>query len=102
VVAIIYCNERAEVPWERMPKRGKAGQSTSECSQEPDMCGTEGLASARRLRPHGMPMPYFRWTRLGHARNRTKREKQEQEEYLILWLRSPIYYRGLYIVIDKQ
>ena len=93
----------AEVLRERVPKRGKAGQSdTSERSWEPGTRRTEGLASARRLRPHGMPMPYFRWTRLGHARNRTKREKQEQEEYLILWLRSPIYYRGLYIVIDKQ
>ena len=63
MVAIIYCNERAGVPRERMPKRGKAG--TSECSREPDTRGTEGLASARRLRPHGMPMPYFRRTRLG-------------------------------------
>ena len=49
-----------------VPKCGKAGQAdTSECSQEPDTRGTEGLASAWRLRPHGMPMPYFGWTRLG-------------------------------------
>jgi len=67
VVAIIYCNECAEVLREQVPKRGKAGQSTSECSRELDMRGTEGLASARRLRPHGMPMPYFGWTRLGQG-----------------------------------
>jgi len=62
------CNVHAEVPRERVPKCGKAGQSdTSECSWEPGTCGTEGLASAQRLRPHGMPMPYFGWTRLGQG-----------------------------------
>jgi len=61
---------------------GKAGQSdTSECSWEPGTRRTEGLASAWRLRPHGMPMPYFRsWakaqpgrtgTRLKRIKNRT-------------------------------
>ena len=64
---VALCKERAEVPQEQVPERGKAGQSTSECSREPDMRGTEGLASARRLRPHGMPMPYFGWTRLGQG-----------------------------------
>ena len=68
MVAIIYCKVRAEVPQEQVLKRGKAGQSdTSECSRELGTCGTEGLASARRLHPHGMPMPYFRWTRLGQG-----------------------------------
>jgi len=48
---------------------------------------TEGLASARRLRPHGMPMPYFGWTRLGQgpARtrgNETKRISRNREDYL--------------------
>ena len=38
----------------------------------------------------------------GRARTGTKRETGYCEEYLILWLKSPIYYRGLYIVIDKQ
>ena len=58
--------------------RGKVGQrGTSEHSQESGMRGTEGLASARRLRPHGMPVPYFGgqgWAKaqLGHARKRTK------------------------------
>jgi len=62
------CKVRAEVPREWVPKRGKAGQSdTSECSWEPGTRGTEGLASAWRLRPHGMPMPYFGWTRLGQG-----------------------------------
>ena len=71
------CKERAKVPWEQVPKRGKAGQAdTSERSQEPDTRGTEGLASAWRLRPHGMPMPYFGWTRLGQGPART-REKQD-------------------------
>jgi len=70
------CKERAEVPREQVPKRGKAGQSTSERSREPGMRGTEGLASARRLRPHGMPMPYFGWTRLGQGPAGT-REKQD-------------------------
>ena len=56
-----------------MLKCGKAGKSdTSERSWEPDMRRTEGLASAWRLRPHGMLMPYFRWTRLGHAGTRLK------------------------------
>jgi len=49
-------------------KHGKAGQrDTSERSWESGMCGTEGLASAWRLRPHGMPVPYFRRTRLGQG-----------------------------------
>ena len=73
---VALCKERAEVPQEQVPERGKAGQSTSECSREPDMRGTEGLASARRLRPHGMPMPYFGWTRLGQGPAGT-REKQD-------------------------
>jgi len=60
--------------------RGKAGQrGTSERSRESGTRGTEGLASARRLRPHGMPVPYFGgqgWAKAqpGHARNRTKEE----------------------------
>jgi len=71
------CKERAEVPRERVPKRGKVGQSdTSERSWEPGTHRTEGLASARRLRPHGMPMPYFGWTRLGQGPARTH-EKQD-------------------------
>jgi hypothetical protein len=53
------------------------------------MRGTEGLASARRLRPHGMPMPYFGWTRLGQgpARtrgNETKRISRNREDYLMV------------------
>jgi len=69
LVAIVHCCKVcAEVPWERMPKHGKAGQGdTLECSQELDTCGTEGLASAWRLRPHGMLVPYFRRTRLGQG-----------------------------------
>ena len=71
------CKVRAEVPRERVLKHGKAGQSdTSEHSQEPGTCGTEGLASAQRLRPHGMLMPYFGWTRLGQGPAGT-REKQD-------------------------
>jgi len=40
-----------------------------------------GLASARRLRPHRMLMPYFRWTRLGQgpAGTRENRHKREQD-----------------------
>ena len=38
----------------------------------------------------------------GHVGNRTKEEVSCWVEYLILWLRNPIYYRGLYIVINKQ
>jgi len=65
---LVYCEVRAEVPWERVPKHGKAGQThTSERSQEPGTRGTEGLASAWRLRPYGMPVPYFGWTRLGQG-----------------------------------
>ena len=84
------CKERAKVPRERVSKRGKAGQSdTSERSWEPGTRGTEGLASARRLRPQGMPMPYFRWTRLGQgpARtrgNETKRISRNREDYLMV------------------
>jgi len=41
------CKVCAKVPWERVLKRGKAGQSdTSERSWEPGTRGTEGLASA--------------------------------------------------------
>jgi len=77
VVAIIYCKVHAEVPRKWVPKRGKVGQSdTSECSREPDTRGTKGLASAQRLRPHGMLMPYFGWTRLGQGPAGT-REKQD-------------------------
>ena len=54
------CKVCAEVPQEQVLKCGKAGQrDTSECSQELGMCGTEGLASAQRLRPHRMPVSYF-------------------------------------------
>jgi len=63
-----------------VPKCRKAGQmDTSECSQELGTCRTEGLASAWRLRPHGMPVPYFERTRLGCARNRTKRESRNRK-----------------------
>ena len=76
VVAIIYCKVHAEVPREWVPKHGKAGESTSERSWKLGTRRTEGLASARRLRPHGMPMFYFGWTRLGRVRIRTKRESR--------------------------
>jgi len=71
------------------------------------MCGTQGLASACRLCPHGMPVPYFGgqgWAKAqpGYVGNRTKRGTSCWIECLILRLRNPIYYRGLYIVIDKQ
>jgi len=73
------CKVRAEVPWERVPKRGKVGQrGTSECSWEPGKHGTEGLASAWRLRPHGMPMLYFRWTRLGQGPARTRENRDSR------------------------
>jgi len=77
------CKVRAEVLWERVPKRGKAGRSdTSERSQEPGMRRTEGLASAQRLSPHGMPMPYFGWTRLGQgpARMHGNKTKENREQ----------------------
>ena len=63
-------------------KCGKAGQmDTSEHSQELGMHGTGGLASAQRLCPHGMPVPYFGRTRLGlgpagTCENRTKEENK--------------------------
>jgi len=98
------CNVHAKVPWKWVPKHGKVGQrNTSECSRKPDMCGTEGLASAQRLHPHGMPVPYFRRTRLGlgparMCKNRTKKGMRQEQEitwcYLTLWLRNPIYYKG--------
>jgi len=72
------------------------------------MCGTEGLASAQRLRSHGMPMLYFGWTRAkaqpGHARTGTKRKTRTGGllGLLDIMARDPIHYRGLYIVIDKQ
>ena len=79
--AIIYCKVRAEVPWEWVLKRGKAGQrGTSECFWDSGKHGTEGLASAWRLRPHGMPMPYFRWTRLGQGPARTHENRDSREQ----------------------
>ena len=69
--------------------RESGTKGTSECSRELGMRGTEGLASARRLRPHGMPMPNFGWTRLGQgpARthgNETKRISRNREDYLMV------------------
>ena len=61
-----------------MLKHRKAGQrDTSEHSQDQDMCRSEDLASAQRLHPHEMPMPYFGRTRLGGTcENRTKEENK--------------------------
>jgi len=76
------CKVHAEVPQERVPKRGKTGQSdTSERSWEPGMRGTEGLASAWRLHPHGMPMPYvFRMDKAGLRPSRGTRETGLKEK----------------------
>jgi len=38
----------------------------------------------------------------GRARTGTKRESKNRKDHLILWLENPIYYRRLYIVVDKQ
>jgi len=68
---------------------------------------TEGLASAQRLCPHGMPMPYFRWTRLGQGpartcKNRDQKRNEMETRLLDIMAGNSIYYRRLYIVIDKQ
>ena len=77
--------------------RREVGQrDTSERSWKLGTCGTEGLASAQRLRPHRMPVPYFGgqgWAKaqLGHTRNRTKEDEllgrsldiKDRESYLI-------------------
>jgi len=93
----------AELPWERVPKHRKAGQSTSEHSREPGMCGTGGLASARRLCPYGMVL-YFGRTRLdqGPARmhkNKTKEGNKMGARLLDIMARNPIYYKGLYFAL---
>jgi len=68
-----------------VPKRRKVGQrDTSERSQEPGTCGTEGL-----VRPHGMLVPYFGRTRLGQGpagmrKNKTKKETRWGQDYLML------------------
>jgi len=87
--------------------------------------GTEGylgvFSGARYVRDRGLGFSpeaapswdadaLFRMDKAGpwpslDAREQGLKGRQEQEVYLgylILWLRSPIYYRGLYIVIDKQ
>ena len=90
MVAIIYCKERAEVPRERMPKRGKAGQRVPR-----SVLGSRVCAGQRAwLQPGGCALMGCRcpisdgqgWAKAqpGRARNRTKREKQEQEEYLMV------------------
>jgi len=50
------------------------------------MCRTEGLASARRLHPHGMSMLNFGRTRLDQspARMCENKNKKEMRDYLIL------------------
>jgi len=70
-------------------KHGKVGQrDTSEHSWEPGTHRTEGLASAWRLHPHGMPVPCFGRTRLGlgpaRMRGNKTKEKKMMSYYLIL------------------
>ena len=78
VVAIIYCKERAEVPRERMPKRGKAGQRVPR-----SVLGSRVCAGQRAwLQPGGCALMGCRcpisdgqgWAKAqpGRARNRTK------------------------------
>jgi len=106
-----HCKERAEVPRERMPKRGKAGQRVPR-----SILGSWVRAGQRAwLQPGGCALMGCRcpisdgqgWAKAqpGRAGTETKRKSGNRKNtwgYLILWLKSPIYYRGLYIVIDKQ
>jgi len=88
VVAIIYCKERAEVPRERMPKRGKAGQRVPR-----SVLGSRVCAGQRAwLQPGGCALMGCRcpisdgqgWAKaqLGRARTGTKRETGYCEGYL--------------------
>jgi len=100
VVAIIYCKVHAKVLWKWVLKHGKAGQrDTSEYSWEPGMRRTESLASAQRLRPHGMLMPYFKRTRLGQGpagthENRTKREQEQTGRILDIMAKESYLLQG--------
>ena len=78
-----------------MPKHGKA-KEISQSVPGSGMHRTEGLASAWRLHPYRGGQDWAK-----DARTRIKENKLEQKEYLILWLGNSIYYKGLYIVMDK-
>jgi len=61
-----------------------------------------GLGFSLEAAPSWDADALFQMDKAGTRGNETKRISRNREDYLILWLRSPIYYRGLYIVIDKQ
>jgi len=101
------------VKW--VPKyRGNGCQSAGKREKVPQSVLGSRICTGQRtwLQPGGCALMGCRcpisdgqgWAKAqpGHARNRTKKETRWGQDYLILWLRSPIYYRGLYIVIDKQ
>jgi len=72
VEAIIYCKVHAKVTGAEAQESGtKRYLGIQICVGQ-----RAWLHSAQRLRPHGMPMPYFGWTRLGQGPART-REKQD-------------------------
>ena len=88
MVAIIYCKERAEVPRERVPKRGKAGQRVPR-----SVLGSRVCAGQRAwLQPGGCALMGCRcpisdgqgWAKAqpGRARTGTKRETGYCEGYL--------------------
>jgi len=82
VVAIIYCKERAEVPREQMPKRGKAGQRVPRSVLGSRVC----VGQRAWLQPGGCALMGCRcpisdgqgWAKAqpGHMKNRTKREAE--------------------------
>jgi len=80
VEAIIYCKICAEVPRERVPKHGKAGQSdTSERSQGAGYARDRGLGFSLEAAPSWDADALFQKDKagLGPARthgNKTKRE----------------------------
>src|SRR6266571_60195 len=54
-------------PWSKGLKHGKLGAGSSEHLRNKICIGTEGLASAQMLHPHGLLVPYFGRTRLGQG-----------------------------------
>src|SRR6266545_8352132 len=91
-----------KVPRENEPNRGKAGRRhLRSTAGRVGTKGTEGLGFSTDAVPPWIAGAPFRV--VGH---KSKRDRDKVTwgylDYLILWLGNPIYYKGLYIVIDKQ
>src|SRR6266540_4228628 len=91
-----------KVPRENEPNRGKAGRRhLRSTADRVGTKGTEGLGFSTDAAP-----PWIAGVSLRVVGHKSKRDRDKVTwgylDYLILWLGNPIYYKVLYIVIDKQ